>query len=169
MRPRQASATAPTCWPAGPDITGTSPAGASTAGPGRLAPTSTPRSWTATRRALASAENGVGGAFNVAGPPGQVTIGELPATAPAVTGADAELVWAPPELLEEERFPLGMEFGLRHPHDPAPTGIHDADVGAAFAAGLACRSLRDTLAGTWAWLRAEGDPPPRPDAAAPDT
>ncbi|MGW6504101.1 NAD-dependent epimerase/dehydratase family protein [Nonomuraea angiospora] len=118
---------------------------------------------------LASAENGVGGAFNVAGPPGQVTIGELPATAPAVTGADAELVWASPELLEEERFPLGMEFGLRHPHDPAPTGIHDADVGAAFAAGLACRSLRDTLAGTWAWLRAEGDPPPRPDAAAPDT
>ncbi|MET7338002.1 hypothetical protein [Nonomuraea sp. NPDC005650] len=52
---------------------------------------------------------------------------------------------------------------------PAPTGIHDADVGAALAAGLTCRSLRDTMADTWAWLRAEGDPPPRPDAPAPDT
>ncbi|MFI9848164.1 NAD-dependent epimerase/dehydratase family protein [Nonomuraea sp. NPDC051941] len=118
---------------------------------------------------LASAENGVGGASNVAGPPGQVTIGELLATALAVTGADAELVWAPAELLEEERFPLGMEFGLRYLNDPAPTGIHDADVGAALAAGLTCRPLRDTLADTWAWLRAEGDPPTRPDAPATDT
>ncbi|MFI9847619.1 NAD-dependent epimerase/dehydratase family protein [Nonomuraea sp. NPDC051941] len=117
---------------------------------------------------LASAENGVGGTFNVAGPPAAITIGELLQTALEVTGFDARLLWAPPELLQEVGFPLGMEFGLRYPHDPAPTGIHDADVAAAIAVGLTCRPLRETLAATWAWLQAEGDPQPRPDAPAPD-
>jgi nucleoside-diphosphate-sugar epimerase len=118
---------------------------------------------------LTSAEHGVGGTFNVAGPPGAVTIGELLQTALEVTGFDARLRWASPELLQEEGFPLGMEFGLRYPHDWAPTGIHDADVDAALAAGLTCRPLRETLAATWAWLQAEGDPQPRPDAPSPDT
>ncbi|MFG1708046.1 NAD-dependent epimerase/dehydratase family protein [Nonomuraea sp. M3C6] len=118
---------------------------------------------------LTAAENGVGGTFTATGRPGATTIGELLETILEVTGFDAELVWAPPEVLEEEGFALGMEFGLRYPHDPAPTGIHDADVTAALAAGLTCRPLRQTLADTWAWLQAEGDPPPRPDAPAPDT
>ncbi|WP_433519400.1 NAD-dependent epimerase/dehydratase family protein [Nonomuraea sp. CA-143628] len=118
---------------------------------------------------LTAAENGVGGAFNVTGRAGAVTIDELLETALAVTGFDAELVWAPAELLHQEGLPLGMELGLRFPHDPAPTGMQDADVTAAFAAGLTCRPLRDTIAGTWAWLQAEGDPTPRPDAPSPDT
>lgn len=118
---------------------------------------------------LSAAEQGVGGAFTVAGRPGAVTVGDLLQTACEVIGSDAELVWASPEALAAEGVPLGMEFGLRFPHDPAPTGMHDADVTAAFAAGLTCRPLRDTLADTWAWLQAEGDPVPRPDAPSPDT
>ncbi|NJP93149.1 reductase [Nonomuraea sp. FMUSA5-5] len=69
--------------------------------------------------------------------------------------------------LERENFPLGMEFGLRYPGDPHPTGLHDADVSAALAAGLTLRPLRETLADTWAWLRREGDPAPRPDTPSP--
>ncbi|MEV6860932.1 NAD-dependent epimerase/dehydratase family protein [Streptosporangium subroseum] len=118
---------------------------------------------------LMAAEQGVGGAFTVTGRPGAVTIGELLQTALEVTGFDTELVWAPAQLLQQEGLPLGMEFGLRFPHDPAPTGLQDADVTAAFAAGLTCRPLRDTIADTWAWLQAEGDPPPRADAPSPHT
>jgi hypothetical protein len=40
-------------------------------------------------------------------------------------------------------------------------GLHTGDVTAARAAGLACRTVEETVAGTWAWLQAEGDPPPR--------
>jgi len=29
----------------------------------------------------------------------------------------------------------------------------------AYAAGLACRPVTETVADTWAWLQAEGDPP----------
>ncbi|MEV4800393.1 NAD-dependent epimerase/dehydratase family protein [Nonomuraea sp. NPDC049421] len=116
---------------------------------------------------LAAAERGTGGAFNVAGPAGHTTIGDLLTTAAQVIGSDAELVWASPELLERENFPLGMEFGLRYPGDPHPTGLHDADVSAALAAGLTVRPLRETLADTWAWLRREGDPVPRPDTPSP--
>ncbi|AQZ70493.1 putative reductase [[Actinomadura] parvosata subsp. kistnae] len=116
---------------------------------------------------LAAAEAGTGGAFNVAGPAGHTTIGDLLTIACQVIGSDAELVWPPAELLERENFPLGMEFGLRYPSDPHPTGIHDADVSAALAAGLTLRPLRETLADTWAWLRREGDPAPRPDTPFP--
>ncbi|TMR92310.1 NAD-dependent epimerase/dehydratase family protein [Nonomuraea basaltis] len=118
---------------------------------------------------LQCAERGLGGAYTVAGRPGEVTIGQFLETALEVTGFDAELVWGPEELLRREGVWLGMEFGLRFPHDPAPTGMHDADVHAAFAAGLTTRPLQDTIADTWAWLQAEGDPAPRSDAPSPDT
>ncbi|MEQ4722454.1 NAD-dependent epimerase/dehydratase family protein [Nonomuraea sp. B19D2] len=118
---------------------------------------------------LRCAERGIGGAYTVTGHPGEVTIGQFLETALAVTGLDAELVWAPEELLRREGVWLGMEFGLRFPHDPAPSGMHDADVSTAFANGLTTRPLRDTLAATWVRLQAEGDPAPRPDAPSPDT
>jgi nucleoside-diphosphate-sugar epimerase len=114
-----------------------------------------------------AAERGIVGTFNLAGPPGHTTIGELLETALEVIGSDAELVWAAAELLERENFLLGMEFGLRYPLNPRPTGIHDADVSAARAAGLTLRPLRETLADTWAWLQREGDPAPRPDVPSP--
>ncbi|MFD1541859.1 NAD-dependent epimerase/dehydratase family protein [Nonomuraea guangzhouensis] len=118
---------------------------------------------------LQCAERGTGGTYTVTGRPGVVTIGQFLETALEVTGFDAELVWAAEDLLDREGVWLGMEFGLRFPHEPAPTGMHDADVHAVFAAGMTTRPLRDTLAATWAWLQAEGDPAPRPDAPSPDT
>lgn len=118
---------------------------------------------------LRAAERGLSGAFTVTGPPGKITLGDLLTTALEVTGFDTELVWAFPELLLRHDLPLGMEFGLRLPDGSAPSGMHDADVSAALAEGLTARPLRDTLADTWAWLQAEGDPVPRADAPSPDT
>jgi hypothetical protein len=45
-------------------------------------------------------------------------------------------------------------------------GLHTGDVSAAYAAGLSCRPIEETVADTWAWLQAEGDPPPAPDRPA---
>ncbi|MGC5010896.1 NAD-dependent epimerase/dehydratase family protein [Streptosporangium sp. DT93] len=118
---------------------------------------------------LRSAERGLSGTFTVTGPPGAITLGDLLTTALQVTGFDTELVWAEPDLLGEYGLPLGMEFGLRMPDGSVPSGMHDADVSAALAQGLTTRPLRQTLADTWAWLQAEGDPAPRADAPSPDT
>lgn len=118
---------------------------------------------------LRSAERRLGGAFTVTGPPGGITLGDLLSTALEVTGFDTELVWTSPELLMQHGLPLGMELGLRMPDGSAPSGMHDADVSAALAEGLTTRPLRQTLADTWAWLQAEGDPTPRADTPSPDT
>ncbi|MCA2189688.1 hypothetical protein [Nonomuraea cavernae] len=66
-------------------------------------------------------------------------------------------------------LPLGMELGLRLPDGSVPSGMHDADVSAALAQGLTTRPLRETLADTWTWLQAEGEPTPRADVPSPDT
>ncbi|MEV4530208.1 reductase [Streptosporangium sp. NPDC049304] len=138
-----------------------------------LAPAQTPLQYLDVRDLAAwmlqAAERGLAGAFTTTGPPGAITVGDLLTTALQVTGFDTELVWAPPELLGRYGLPLGMELGLRMPDGSAPSGMHDADVSAALAEGLTTRPLRDTLADTWAWLQAEGDPAPRADAPSPDT
>ncbi|WP_431930033.1 NAD-dependent epimerase/dehydratase family protein [Nonomuraea jabiensis] len=118
---------------------------------------------------LRSAELGRGGAYTVTGRPEAITVGQLLRTMLEVTGFDTDLVWAPPDLLTREGLALGAELGLRLPDGSAPSGMHDADTTAAFAAGLTTRQLRHTLADTWAWLQTEGDPTPRPDAPSPDS
>jgi hypothetical protein len=41
--------------------------------------------------------------------------------------------------------------------------LHNGDVSAAYAAGLTCRPVAETVTDTWRWLQAEGDPPSRTD------
>jgi 2'-hydroxyisoflavone reductase len=40
-------------------------------------------------------------------------------------------------------------------------GLHNGDVSAIYAAGLACRPVAETVRDTWQWLQEEGDPPVR--------
>jgi hypothetical protein len=37
-------------------------------------------------------------------------------------------------------------------------GLHDGDVSRVYAAGMACRPVEATVADTWRWLQADGDP-----------
>lgn len=112
---------------------------------------------------LAAAERGLGGAFNTVSRPGHCTMGSLLETAVRVTGSDAELVWVSPEVIEEAGISPWIELPIWLPQDEEYGGMHDADVSAAYAAGLTCRPMPETVADTWAWLQAEGDPAPRPD------
>jgi nucleoside-diphosphate-sugar epimerase len=112
---------------------------------------------------LTAAERGIGGAFNTVSRPGHTTMGELLDAAVKVTGSDAELVWAAPEVLEEAGISPWTELPIWLPQNAEYGGMHDADVSAAHGTGLSCRPVQETIADTWAWLQAEGDPRARPD------
>jgi hypothetical protein len=45
--------------------------------------------------------------------------------------------------------------------------MHAGDVTAAYAAGLTCRPVEETIAATWQWIQAEGYPPARPGRPGP--
>jgi 2'-hydroxyisoflavone reductase len=107
---------------------------------------------------LAVAERGIGGAFNAVSRPGHTTMGGLLETAVQVTGANAELVWISPEAIEAAGISPWTELPIWLPDDAEYGGMHDGDVEAAYRAGLTCRPVRETVADTWAWLQAEGDP-----------
>jgi len=109
---------------------------------------------------LSAAERGVGGAFNTVSRPGHATMASLLEAAREVTGSRATLVWVPPEVIEAAGIAPWTELPVWLPPTGEYAGLHDGDVSAAFAEGLACRPVEQTVADTWRWLQAEGDPPP---------
>lgn len=111
---------------------------------------------------LSMGERGAGGAFNTVSRAGHATMGSLLGAAVAVTGSGAELVWVPGGVIEAAGIAPWTEVPIWLPDDAEHGGMHDGDVSAALGAGLSCRPARETVADTWAWLRAEGDPDPRP-------
>ncbi len=115
---------------------------------------------------LQATDGGIGGVFNTVSEPGHTTMGTLLEAAKAVTGAAARLVWVNPGVIEAAGIAPWTELPVWVPPDSELIGLHTGNVTAARAAGLSCRPVRQTLADTWAWLQAEGDPPPRPDRPA---
>jgi 2'-hydroxyisoflavone reductase len=109
---------------------------------------------------LSAAERGLGGAFNVVSQPGQATMASLLEAARAVTGSRASLVWVSPEVIEAAGIQPWTELPVWLPPDGELASLHDGDVSAAYAAGLTCRPVEETVADTWRWLQEEGDPPP---------
>ena len=107
---------------------------------------------------LTAGETALGGAFNTVSQPGHTTTGELLSTARDVTGSQAELVWVPPSVIAEAGISPWTELPIWVPPDGDLAGLHSADVTAAFAHGLRCRPVTETIRDTWAWLQDEGDP-----------
>ncbi len=110
---------------------------------------------------LHAADRGVTGAFNAVSQPGQATMQSLLAAAVAATGSDARLVWTPPEVIEKAGIAPWTELPVWVPPGEEYAGLHSGDVSAAYAAGLTCRPVEQTVADTWQWLQAE-NPPERP-------
>jgi 2'-hydroxyisoflavone reductase len=102
------------------------------------------------------------GVFNTVSRPGHTTIGSLLDECVRVTGSDAELVWMSPGTVEQAGVSGWTELPIWVPPTGELAGLHDGDVEAAYAAGLRCRPVEETVADTWAWLRREG----YPDSAA---
>jgi 2'-hydroxyisoflavone reductase len=115
---------------------------------------------------LTAADRGLGGAFNTVSRRGQATMGSLLEAGRDVTGSRATLVWVPPEVIEAAGIQPWTELPVWVPPDGEDASVHDIDVSAAYAAGLTCRPVEETVADTWRWLQDEGDPPVRPGRPA---
>lgn len=111
---------------------------------------------------LTAADRGLGGPYNVCSRPGHATMGSLLASARQVTGSTARLVWASPDAIAAAGIAPWTDLPIWVPPTGEYAGLHAGDVSAAYAAGLSCRPVAETVADTWRWLRAEGQP------AAPD-
>jgi nucleoside-diphosphate-sugar epimerase len=111
---------------------------------------------------LSCADRGVGGVFNTVSRRGHATMASLLEAATEVTGSRATLVWVPPEVIEAAGIQPWTELPVWVPPTGEYVGLHDSDVSAAYAAGLTCRPVGETVADTWRWLQDEGDPPARP-------
>lgn len=112
---------------------------------------------------IGAVRNGTTGTFNIVSRPGHTTMGQLLETAVHVTGGDAELVWVPQRVILEAGIVPWTELPIWLPSDPEFLAEENVDVSAAFATGLTARPVEETIADTCAWLRAEGDPAPRPN------
>jgi len=109
---------------------------------------------------LLAADRGLGGAYNAVSQPGQATMASLLEAARDATGSRASLVWVSPEVIEAAGIEPWTELPIWLPPDGELASLHDGDVSAAYAAGLACRPVEQTVADTWRWLQQEGYPPP---------
>ena len=107
---------------------------------------------------------GLGGAYNLVGPAGHTTMGELLETCVRVTGSEAELRWTGPETILAAGIEPWSDLPLWIPPGELYDTMHGGDVTKALAAGLRCRPVAETVADTWAWLRSlDGEPPQRTD------
>ena len=96
------------------------------------------------------------GVFTCLNPPGRDTWGDFIASACWATGADAEPVWIPDDVLVEAGVAQWSGLPMWLPAEPAVYSTQ-----AASEAGLQCRPLSVTLEDSWAWLAGLDAEPPR--------
>ncbi|MBM9505204.1 NAD-dependent epimerase/dehydratase family protein [Actinacidiphila acididurans] len=113
---------------------------------------------------LTALEEGRSGPYNLVSPPGHTTMGEFLRTCVEVTGSDARLRWAAPEVIAAAGIEPWTQLPVWLPPGEEYDFLHRGDVGKALAAGLRCRPVADTIRDTWHWLRTlDGAAPQRPD------
>ncbi|NBE56541.1 NAD-dependent epimerase/dehydratase family protein [Streptomyces boluensis] len=117
---------------------------------------------------LDAAAAGLSGPYNLVGPPGHTTTGELLDACVRATGSEAELRWTAPEEIAAAGIEPWTQLPIWVPPDSElHAALHSADVSKALAAGLRCRPAEQTVRDTWAWLRSLGGvAPQRPDRPA---
>ncbi|SOC46641.1 hypothetical protein SAMN05660748_0355 [Blastococcus aggregatus] len=109
------------------------------------------------------AAEGRSGAVNATGPAGMTTLGGLLEVCREVTGSEVEWVPVAEERLVEAGVQPWVHLPLWLPRAVARTAW-DVDTTRARELGLPSRPLRETVADTWAWLRAHERPPMPPMA-----
>lgn len=113
---------------------------------------------------LDAIEQGLGGPFDLVSPPDHTTMRELLEACVQATGADAELVWTPPETILEAGIEPWMDLPIWLPPGEDYDTLHRGDVTKALSTGLRCRPVQETVTDTWQWLQSIGGrAPQRPD------
>ncbi|MFE7628163.1 NAD-dependent epimerase/dehydratase family protein [Streptomyces sp. NPDC057509] len=117
---------------------------------------------------LDAAERGLHGPYNLVSRPGHTTMGELLDACVRATGSDAELRWTDAEKILAAGVEPWTDLPVWLPPGEVYDTLHQGDVSRAYAAGLRCRPVDETVADTWAWLcELGGTVPQRPDRPSP--
>lgn len=103
---------------------------------------------------------GLGGAFDVTGPAGRDTWGDLLELSAGTTGAGGRLVWTDDQRVLDAGVGPWTELPMWLPPDPDYAHFFDVSTGRARSAGLSCRPLAETVADTWTWLQSLDGPFP---------
>lgn len=109
---------------------------------------------------LHAIDDAMSGPFNLVAPLGHATTGSVVEEASTVTGGTPELTWVDHEQLETAGISRWDAFPGWVPPGPELAGLIWTDVTRAVNAGLACRSSRQTVADTWAWVLERGGAAP---------
>jgi nucleoside-diphosphate-sugar epimerase len=110
---------------------------------------------------LDNLERGASGPVDIVCPRDVITIEDLLNACIAATGSDAELVWVPEEVLEEEAVEGWTQLPCWVPSTGELAGMMESDTAKAVATGLRCRPVTETVRDTWEWVTRDGMPPPR--------
>lgn len=108
--------------------------------------------------ALTLVDSGASGTYNVTAPIGRETMGGFLTECLKVTGSTGELVWVPDEILLDRGVRQWTELPLWRTHP----GVWRIDSSGAYARGLRCRPLAETVADTWRWMQGGGVPVQHP-------
>lgn len=102
---------------------------------------------------LGAVERDLSGPYDLVGPPGHTTMGELLEACVQVTGADAELRWTDPDVILGAGIAPWTQLPVWWPPDDEMyASVHRGDASPALATGLVCRPAGETVADTWRWL-----------------
>ncbi|MFC4145202.1 NAD-dependent epimerase/dehydratase family protein [Micromonospora mangrovi] len=104
---------------------------------------------------------GLGGAYDVVGRSGHTTMGGLLDAVVAVTGSDAVLRWTDPAPILAAGVEPWNDLPIWIPAGHPYRWMQERNVTRAYAAGLVCRPVAETVADTWRWLREVGRVPAR--------
>ncbi|PZT76591.1 MULTISPECIES: NAD-dependent epimerase/dehydratase family protein [unclassified Streptomyces] len=116
---------------------------------------------------LDAAERGLHGPYNLVSRPGHTTMGGLLDACVRATGSGAELRWTPAETILAAGVEPWTDLPVWLPPGELYDILHQGDVGLAYAAGLRCRPVAETVTDTWTWLCGLGGTAPhRPDRPA---
>lgn len=103
------------------------------------------------------------GPVDVVSRSGHATTRDLLQACIDVTGSDARLVWVDEDTLAAAGAEPWTHLPCWVPERGESAGFLESNTALAAATGLRCRPVADTVADTWAWLRADGLPAQRPD------
>jgi 2'-hydroxyisoflavone reductase len=109
---------------------------------------------------LGAVERGLGGAYNLTGPSGHATMGELLEACVRVVGSDARLRWLAPDAVLAAGLEPWVQLPVWIPRGESYDALYQGNVSKALATGLRCRPVEETVADTWAWLKTLGGLPP---------
>jgi nucleoside-diphosphate-sugar epimerase len=104
-------------------------------------------------------QRGTAGPVNVVSRTGHTTMAELLTACVEATGSDATLRWVDPEPILAAGVVPWNDLPIWIPPGEEYRWLHEADVSRAYATGLRCRPVADTVRDTWRWLGAVGGMP----------